>query len=227
MDPWHFKANVALHCKTLWCTKKIIFLNNFASFSSDQWGEYNVDSEFQGKSQQRWAKIATQRTGETDTLDWAKLWSQIHTKGMHILQLWRPRGRIFNRKRTPEYQYLALCVYQLKWVLWKVALLFVSWELVPNLALAPSWVQLGHLLKLKCAHSPLNLCILSSTSVPFTLTTVQVSNLSLTHTKRITVWGLGVGVLLCLCDRWSWMSCSELTEAKSKVPDWGIKSTLA
>jgi hypothetical protein len=46
-----------------------------------------------------------------------------------------------------------------------------------------------HLLKLKCAHSPLNLRILSATSVPFTLTTVQVPNLELTHTKRITAWG--------------------------------------
>jgi hypothetical protein len=33
----------------------------------------------------------------------------------------------------------------------------------------------------------LNLRILSSTSVPFTLTTVQVLNLALTHKKRITV----------------------------------------
>jgi hypothetical protein len=44
-----------------------------------------------------------------------------------------------------------------------------------------------HLLKLKCAHSPLNLRILSSTSVPFTLTTVQVLNLALTLAERITV----------------------------------------
>ncbi len=43
-------------------------------------------------------------------------------------------------------------------------------------------------MKLKCAHSPLNLRLLSSTSVPFTLTTVQVPNLALTHTKRITVY---------------------------------------
>ncbi len=45
----------------------------------------------------------------------------------------------------------------------------------------------GNLLKLKCAHSPLILRILSSTSVPFTLTTMQVLNLALTHTKRIAV----------------------------------------
>ncbi len=45
-----------------------------------------------------------------------------------------------------------------------------------------------HLLKLKCAHSPLNLRILSSTSVPYTLKTVQVPNSELTHKKRITVY---------------------------------------
>ncbi len=39
----------------------------------------------------------------------------------------------------------------------------------------------------KCAHSPLNLRIFSSISVTFTLTTVQVPNLVLTHMKRITV----------------------------------------
>ncbi len=46
---------------------------------------------------------------------------------------------------------------------------------------------MGHLLKLKCAQLPLNPRILSSTSVPFRLTTLQVPNLALTHTKRITV----------------------------------------
>jgi hypothetical protein len=46
---------------------------------------------------------------------------------------------------------------------------------------------MGHLLNLKCAQSPLNVGILPSTSVPFTLTTVQVPNLALTYTKRITV----------------------------------------
>ncbi len=45
----------------------------------------------------------------------------------------------------------------------------------------------GHLLKLKCAHSPSNLRIFSSTRVPFTFTTVQVPNLVLTHKKRLTV----------------------------------------
>jgi hypothetical protein len=58
---------------------------------------------------------------------------------------------------------------------------------------------MGHLVKRKCPHSPLNLRILSSTSVPFTLTTVQVLNLALTHKKRITVYiahGLGYEVKL-------------------------------
>ncbi len=51
---------------------------------------------------------------------------------------------------------------------------------------------MGHFLKLRCAHSPLNLRILSSTSVPFTLTTVQVPNLALIHTKWITVQYLAI-----------------------------------
>ncbi len=55
---------------------------------------------------------------------------------------------------------------------------------------------MGHLLKLKCAHSLLKLRILSSTSVPFALTTVRVPNLALTHTKRITVqWRAKLRVL--------------------------------
>jgi hypothetical protein len=45
---------------------------------------------------------------------------------------------------------------------------------------------MGHLLQLKCAHSPLNVRILASTSVPFTLTTVQVQKLAITHTKQCT-----------------------------------------
>jgi hypothetical protein len=44
-----------------------------------------------------------------------------------------------------------------------------------------------HLLKIKCVDSRVNVHILASTSVPFALTTVQVPNLALTHTKRITV----------------------------------------
>ncbi len=46
---------------------------------------------------------------------------------------------------------------------------------------------MGHLLKIKCVGSRVNVHSLASTSVPFTLTTVQVPNLELTHTKRITV----------------------------------------
>jgi hypothetical protein len=60
---------------------------------------------------------------------------------------------------------------------------------------------MGHLLKLKYAHSPLNVRILSLTSVPFTLTTVQVPNLALTHTKQIQCTvdtGNVTETLLCL-----------------------------
>jgi hypothetical protein len=46
---------------------------------------------------------------------------------------------------------------------------------------------MGHVLKIKCVDSRVNVHILSSTSVPFTFTTVQVPNLALKHTKRITV----------------------------------------
>ncbi len=46
---------------------------------------------------------------------------------------------------------------------------------------------MGHLLKIKCVDSRVNVHILASTSVPFTLTTVQVQNLAITHKKRITV----------------------------------------
>jgi hypothetical protein len=44
---------------------------------------------------------------------------------------------------------------------------------------------MGHLLKLKCVDSRVNVLIFASTSASFTLTTVQVPNLALTHTKRI------------------------------------------
>jgi hypothetical protein len=46
---------------------------------------------------------------------------------------------------------------------------------------------MGHLLKIKCVDSRVNVHTLATTSVPFTLTMVQVPNLALTHTKRITV----------------------------------------
>jgi hypothetical protein len=46
---------------------------------------------------------------------------------------------------------------------------------------------MGHLLKIKCVDSRVKVHILASTSVPFTLMTVQVPNVALTHTKRITV----------------------------------------
>jgi hypothetical protein len=46
-----------------------------------------------------------------------------------------------------------------------------------------------HLLKIKFVDSRVNTHVLASTSVPFTLTTVQVLNLALTNTKQITVRG--------------------------------------
>jgi hypothetical protein len=49
---------------------------------------------------------------------------------------------------------------------------------------------MGYLLRTKCAHATLNLRILSSTSVPFTLTTVQMPNLDLIETRRIAVQAL-------------------------------------
>jgi hypothetical protein len=52
---------------------------------------------------------------------------------------------------------------------------------------------MGHLLKIKCVDSSVNVHILASTSVLFTLMTVQVPNVALNHTKRITVqWKLSV-----------------------------------
>jgi hypothetical protein len=44
-----------------------------------------------------------------------------------------------------------------------------------------------HLLKKKCVVSRVNVHILTSTSVLFTLTVMQLPNLKLTHEKRITV----------------------------------------
>jgi hypothetical protein len=54
---------------------------------------------------------------------------------------------------------------------------------------------MGHLLKIKCVESRVNVNILASTSVPFILTTVQVSNLALTHKKWITVYPYTTGML--------------------------------
>ncbi len=45
---------------------------------------------------------------------------------------------------------------------------------------------MGHLLEIKMRRFRVKMHILSSTSVQFTLTTVQVRNLALTQTKRIT-----------------------------------------
>jgi hypothetical protein len=48
----------------------------------------------------------------------------------------------------------------------------------------------GALVEDKCIDSRVNVHILASKNDPFTLTTVQVPNLALTHTKRITVWSV-------------------------------------
>jgi hypothetical protein len=46
---------------------------------------------------------------------------------------------------------------------------------------------MGQLLKIQCVDSRVNVYILASTSVPFSLKTVQVPNFALTNTKQITV----------------------------------------
>jgi hypothetical protein len=46
---------------------------------------------------------------------------------------------------------------------------------------------MGHLLEIKSVDSRVTVDILAATNVPFTLSTVQVPNLALTHKKRITV----------------------------------------
>jgi hypothetical protein len=50
---------------------------------------------------------------------------------------------------------------------------------------------MGHLLKLKYAHSSVLSAYLASTSVPFGLTAVQMPNLALIEMKGITVNNLG------------------------------------
>ncbi len=52
----------------------------------------------------------------------------------------------------------------------------------------------GTFVEIKWVDSTVNVHILAFASVPFRLTTVQVPNLSLTHTKRITVH---VGMAYC------------------------------
>ncbi len=54
----------------------------------------------------------------------------------------------------------------------------------------------GHLLKIKCVHSWVNVTILASKSVPFGPTKVQVKNLALTDTKRITVYILNYSIMV-------------------------------
>ncbi len=100
----------------------------------------------------------------------------------------------------------------MNWLTWLImawsplyALLSVLCELVLNLALAPSWVKMDLLLKLKCAHSPLYLRILSSTSVLFTLMTVQVLNLALYRHGLQHPWRTP--------PRSAWQTCAALTAA--------------
>ncbi len=50
-----------------------------------------------------------------------------------------------------------------------------------------------------CVDSRETVYILASKSVPLTLTTVQVPNLELTHTKRITVWDIRTHTFSQLC----------------------------
>ncbi len=64
---------------------------------------------------------------------------------------------------------------------------------------------MGHLLKIKFLDSRVYVHILASTSVPFTPTTVQVPNIALTHTKRITVY-----IKVFLLEMFSWLACELL-----------------
>jgi hypothetical protein len=60
----------------------------------------------------------------------------------------------------------------------------------------------------KCVDSRLNVHILSSTRDPFTLTTVQVPNLALTHTKRITVYEGEGWEIACTQPRFGLLQCA-------------------
>ncbi len=74
---------------------------------------------------------------------------------------------------------------------------------------------MGHSLKLKCAHSPLNLSILSPTSVPFSLTTLQMPNLALVETKLITVHNAHS----CVCERFIYSHDRSAYSAARKYVD--------
>ncbi len=56
--------------------------------------------------------------------------------------------------------------------------------------------------KVKCVHSRVIMNTLTSTSVPFRPSTVQVPNLALTDTKRITVYGGWRDVLFFYVKKW-------------------------
>ena len=54
-----------------------------------------------------------------------------------------------------------------------------------NDALPPSGVKMGHLLKIKCVYSRVNMYYLASTRFPLTLKTAQVPNVAQNHTKSL------------------------------------------
>jgi hypothetical protein len=66
------------------------------------------------------------------------------------------------------------------------------------------------LLKIKCVDSRVNLHILVAASVSFTLSTVQVPNLALTHMKRITVY-----LRFCWCENRAGSKKTDLNGAGS------------
>jgi hypothetical protein len=58
------------------------------------------------------------------------------------------------------------------------------------------------------AQSPLNVRVLSSTSVPFTLTTEQVPKIALGETKRIALWYGSGSTMLTNTETFSCACCS-------------------
>jgi hypothetical protein len=79
-------------------------------------------------------------------------------------------------------------------------------------------------MKVNCAHSPLNIRILSSTSVPFTPSTVQVPNLALSHKKWIIECiGSKVDILNPLTSSWVELPLPNAVMDKSPglIPDEG------
>jgi hypothetical protein len=84
-----------------------------------------------------------------------------------------------------------LSFYCITWLLMAIYDDAGGWWLVLELTCVEPVVFLTlYLWFLQSADSKVNANIFASTGVPFTLTTVQVSNIALTHTKRITVLGI-------------------------------------